>query len=146
MKTNQPGIDLVKRFESLQLTAYICPAGIPTIGYGHTATVTIEDVKTGKTITEEEAEALLKQDLEGSERAVERYVSVPLTDNQFSALVSFTFNVGSGSLKNSTLRKKLNAGDYDSVPGELSRWVKAGGKTLQGLVRRREAEGRLFVQ
>ena len=89
---------------------------------------------------------MLREDLIGAEAAVERYIAVPLTDNQFAALTSFTFNLGTGSLKTSTLRKKLNRGDYDAVPSELARWVKAQGKTLKGLVRRRAAEGELFMQ
>jgi len=77
---------------------------------------------------------------------VERYIAVPLTDNQYVALVSFTFNLGAGSLKTSTLRRRLNTGDYDAIPSELARWVKAGGKALAGLVRRRVAEGELFMR
>jgi len=140
-KINKTGLELVKRFEGFYAEAYLCPADVWTIGYGHTG-----DVERGQTVTEPEAEQLLLDDLAVAEAAVERYISVPLTENQFSALVSFSFNLGAGSLKTSTLRRKLNAGNYDAVPTELARWVKAKGKTLPGLVRRRAAEGLLFMQ
>jgi len=138
---NKAGLDLVKHFEGFCAEAYKCPAGVWTIGYGHTG-----GVKSGQRVTEQEAEQLLRSDLETAAAAVERYIAVPLSDNQFSALVSFTFNLGSGSLRESTLRKKLNTDDYDAVPSELARWVKANGKTLGGLVKRRAAEGVLFMQ
>ncbi|WP_321491922.1 glycoside hydrolase family protein [uncultured Desulfobacter sp.] len=140
-KTNKAGLDLIKKFEGFYAEAYLCPADVWTIGYGHTG-----DVKMGQVVTEPEAEQLLSKDLEVAGIAVQRYISVPLTDNQFSALVSFTFNLGAGSLKTSTLRKKLNQGNYDAVPPELARWVKTKGKTLPGLVRRRAAEGLFFMQ
>ncbi len=141
---NTAGLQLIKKFEGLRLVCYDDSVGIATIGYGHTRTVTTADIGRRR-ITEAQAEALLKDDLDSSERAVERYVSVALNDNQFSALVSFTFNLGAGSLKTSTLLQKLNQGDYDSVPAQLARWVKAGGRTLAGLVKRRLAEGELFT-
>lgn len=143
---NKAGLELVKKFEGFYPNAYLCPAGVWTIGYGHTA-----GVQQGQTITEQQAEEFLKEDMIESAAAVERFVSVPLTDNQFSALVSFTFNVGAGSLQNSTLRRKLNAGNYEAVSSELNRWVKATDpvtgkkKTLRGLVRRRAAEGELWL-
>jgi lysozyme len=139
MKINKEGLELVKEFEGLKLTAYLCPANVWTIGYGHTATA-----RKGMTITAERAEELLRQDIERFEKAVSRLVKVPLNENQFAALVSFTFNLGEGALQRSTLLRKLNAGDYDSVPTELNRWNQAGGKVLNGLVRRRKAEGELF--
>ncbi|WP_198264497.1 glycoside hydrolase family protein [sulfur-oxidizing endosymbiont of Gigantopelta aegis] len=143
-KINQAGLKLIKKFEGLRLTCYDDSVGVATIGYGHTRTVKRSDIGK-KTITEAEAEELLKADVASSEQAVERYISIKLDDNQFAALVCFTFNLGAGSLKSSTLRRKLNAGDYNSVPSELARWVKAGGKTLAGLVKRRTAEGELFM-
>ncbi|MEW6121299.1 MAG: lysozyme [Pseudomonadota bacterium] len=113
--------------------------GTPTIGYGHTdAAKHPLKVKPGIRITEAEATAILDTDLDECEDAVSRLVKVPLNDNQFGALVSFQFNLG--ALGSSTLLKKLNAGDYSAVPGEMRRWVNAGGKRLQGLVNRREAE------
>lgn len=141
MKTGEKGLELIKHFEGLRLGAYQCSADVWTIGYGHTA-----GVKPGDAITTEQADAFLRQDVADSERAVSRFVSVPLTQNQFDALVSFTFNLGSGSLRNSTLLKKLNAGDYSGAAEQLLRWVNAGGKKLPGLVRRREAEKTLFLE
>jgi len=138
---NKAGLELIKDFEGFYAEAYICPAGVWTIGYGHT-----KDVHKGQWVSRQQAEELLQEDLEEAQEAVERYIEVPLTDNQFAALVSFTFNLGAGNLKTSTLLRKLNAGDYDAVPSELARWIKAGGKTLTGLVRRRAAETELFMQ
>jgi GH24 family phage-related lysozyme (muramidase) len=144
---NQAGLDLIKLFEGYEAKAYLDPVNVPTIGYGHTRTVTGKDVQEGRKITKTKAEALLKQDCASAEAAVERLIIIEpkLNDNEFAALVSFTFNLGAGSLKSSTLRRKLNSGDRDSVPSELAKWVKAGGKTLRGLVRRRNAEAELFV-
>ena len=140
-KINKAGMELVKKFEGFRADAYLCPAGVWTIGYGHTG-----GVKDGQKVTKAKAEQLLREDLSEAEKAVERYITVSLTDCQFSALVSFTFNLGAGSLKDSTLRRKLNAGNHDAVPSELARWVKADGKTLPGLVLRRAAEGELFLR
>ena len=138
---NQAGVELLKQAEGLRLTAYKDPVGIWTIGYGST-----RNVKPGMRISAEEAEQLLKMDLWRFERAVEVLVKVPLTDNQFSALVSFAYNVGEGALAKSTLLRKLNAGDYKGAAKEFGRWVKAGGTTLPGLVRRRKAEMQLFLK
>lgn len=121
------------------MTAYKCPSGIYTIGYGHT-----NGVKKGQKITKEEAEAYLREDVKKFENGVNKYVSAPLTQNQFDALVSFCFNCGLGAFKNSTLRKKLNAKDYAGAGKELLRWNKAGGVVLGGLKRRRNAEKALF--
>lgn len=140
MKTSQAGVDLIKQFEGQRLTAYKCPAGIWTIGYGHTSAAGEPTVQPGMTITYQEANAILVRDLGKYEDAVDRLVKVPLTQNQFDALVSFTYNVGEGALAKSTLLKKLNAGQYDAVPAELMKWTKGGGKELPGLVRRRRAE------
>jgi len=146
-KMCEEGLDLVKRCEGLRTEAYRCPAGVWTIGYGHTRAV-----KPGMCITEAEAEDLLCRDLEESGEQVERLVSVPLTDNQFSALASFVFNAGAGNLAQSTLLRRLNEGEYDAVPIELAKWVKASdpktGKkvTLRGLVARRAAEGELWLK
>ncbi len=143
---NEAGLRLVKKSEGFYPDAYLCPAGVPTIGYGHT-----DGVSLGQTITEAEAETFLKEDLEAAAKDVERLITAPLTDNQFSALVSFVFNLGAGSLQSSTLRKRLEAGNYEAVPGELNRWVKATDpvtgekKTLRGLVKRRAAEGALWL-
>lgn len=139
MKTSERGFELIKQFEGLRLQAYLCPAGVWTIGYGHTA-----GVQSGDVITDTQADAFLRDDVTLSERAVNQYVSVSLTQCQFDALVSFSFNLGSGDLRTSTLLKKLNAGDTAGAAGEFLHWVNAGGKKLPGLVRRREAEKALF--
>lgn len=131
---------LVAEFEGCRLEAYICPAGVLTIGYGHTG----DDVFPGQVISQEEAVELLDQDLNKFRQAVVRLVDVSLTENQFAALVSFTFNVGVGALQKSTLLRKLNAGDYEGAANEFKRWNKGGGQILRGLVRRREAEEKLF--
>ena len=135
----QAGVDLIKRFEGFSHTVYICPAGYPTIGYGHVVKPQEREQFAGG-ITTEQAEALLRQDVQTAERAVLRLITVPLTDGQFDALVSFTFNLGAGALQRSTLRRKVNRGDHAAVPAEFRKWVWAGGRKLQGLVRRREAE------
>ena len=132
----QDGIDLIKRFEGFSSTVYICPAGYPTIGYGHL----VRDHEKFEEISQEEAEALLRIDVESAERAVLRLIKVPLTDGQFDALVSFTYNLGSGALQCSTLRRKVNRQAHGEVPAQLVRWVWAGGRRLNGLVNRRNAE------
>lgn len=139
-RTNKAGLDLIKEHEGLRLTGYFCPAGVPTIGYGHTG----PDVKVGQVIKESTADALLELDLHNAEEDVERMATVPLTDNQFAALVSFVFNLGSGNFRRSTLLQKLNDGGYSSVPAELARWNQGGGRVLPGLVARRAAEGVLW--
>lgn len=144
---NQNGLDLVKHFEGLYTDAYKCPAGIPTIGYGHTV-----NVKIGQSISPSKAENILQDDMQQFAIAVDKAITVELNDNQFSALVSFAFNCGIGNLRASTLCRKLNSGDYDCVPSELARWVKATDPTtkqkrsLPGLVKRRAAEGVLFLK
>ena len=143
---NQAGLDLVRTFEGLRTEAYRCPAGVWTIGYGHTA-----DVRPGQRISQKHAEQLLGDDLAACGDQVDELVGVPLTDCQFAALVSFVFNAGVGALRGSTLRRRLNQGDYECVPTELGRWVKAtdprtGRKvSVPGLVRRRAAEGELWL-
>ena len=138
-RTNQDGIDLIKEFEGLHLTPYLCPGKIWTIGYGHTRTV-----RSGLVVTEAVADQLLDEDLRLFERSVVRLVTVPLSDNQFSALVCFAFNVGTGNLESSTLLKLLNRGWYEQVPAQLMRWNRANGEVYGGLSRRRAAEGRLW--
>jgi len=133
------GLDLIKKFEGLELESYLCPADVWTIGYGST-----KGVKEGMSITEEEAEALLKKEAQEYCDYVKEYVSVTLTQNQFDALVSWTYNLGPRNLKNSTLLEVLNKEEYDKVPEQILRWTKAAGKELNGLVRRRQAEADLF--
>src|SRR5690349_140019 len=120
---NNAGLELIKSFEGLRLQAYRDTGGVLTIGYGHTA-----GVKGGDRITEAQATKFLLADLAEAEDAVSKFITVPLNDNQFAALVSFTFNVGREALRRSTLRKKLNAGDYAAVPGQLVLWVNDNGK------------------
>lgn len=139
MRTSKKGIDLIKQFEGCRLTAYKCPSGVYTIGYGHTKGVT-----KGQKISQERANSLLGQDIKEYENAVNRLISAPLNQNQFDALVSFCFNCGVGAFKTSTLRKKLNAKDYQGAANEFPRWNKGGGKVLKGLVKRRAAEQKLF--
>jgi lysozyme len=138
-RINQDGVDLIKEFEGLHLTPYLCPGRVWTIGYGHTRTV-----RGGMVITEAQADQLLDEDLTLFERAVARLVAVPLSDNQFSALVCFAFNVGVGNLENSTLLKLLNRGWYEQVPAQLMRWNRVNGEVFGGLARRRAAEARLW--
>ena len=139
MQISKAGLDLIKQFEGLYLQAYRCPAGVPTIGYGHTAGVAM-----GQTITQQQADDYLRRDVRQFERAVSRLVRVPLTQGQFDALVSFAFNLGEGALAQSTLLRLLNAGDYAGAAAQFDRWNKAGGRVLPGLVRRRAAERALF--
>jgi len=129
----ETGIRLLKQFEGFRGSPYKDAVGVLTIGYG-----------TVLPLSESEATALLRERLLPYLRAVDELVTVPLTDNQRDALVSFTYNVGIGALKRSTLIKRLNAGDYDAVPAQLKRWNRAGGRVLQGLVRRRAAEAALW--
>lgn len=138
---SQACIDLVKEFESVELTAYLCPAGIWTVGYGHTG----EDVHPGLTITQDEAESLLRRDIRTFEHAVAALTAdVPLEQHQFDALVSLTFNIGQGNFRSSTLLRKLKAQDYEGARAEFLRWNKSKGKELTGLTRRRKAEAQLF--
>lgn len=147
MRLNAETIEHIKRHEALRLRAYPDPGsrnGEPwTIGYGHTSDVFMA-VKRGLEITEKQADAALEWDLEEAAGTVRSLVKVPLTENQFGALVSFVFNVGAGNFAKSTLLKRLNAGQYDAVPGELAKWVFNDGKRMAGLVNRRAAEAALW--
>jgi len=141
MRMSDQGIDaLLKKFEGCKLKAYKDPVGIWTIGYGHTSAAGEPDVTEGMTITQAEAEEILKRDLVKYEKPVADLVKVPLSQHQFDVLVDFAYNAGVGNLKSSTLLKRVNAGDFDAVPNELMKWTKAKGKELPGLVRRRRAE------
>ena len=139
MKISQEGLSLIKKFEGLRLRAYKCSANVLTIGYGHTG-----GVKETDKITLEEADSLLEKDIAKFEEYVSDNVIVKLNQSQFDALVAWTFNLGPGNLRESTMLKKLNNQEYESVPFEMRRWNKAGGKTLDGLIRRRQAESLLF--
>lgn len=144
-RVNDETVDLIKRWEGFRADAYLCPANKWTIGYGHTETARGYRDR-GESITEEQAQVLLRQDLERFERAISRMVTVPLSDGQFGALVSWAFNVGVGAAQGSTLVRLLNAGDYDAVPRELARWNRVGGAVSQGLVNRRAAEAGLWAR
>ena len=139
MKISLEGLSLIKKFEGLRLKAYKCSANVLTIGYGHTG-----GVKETDKITLEEADSLLEKDIAKFEEYVNDNEMVKLNQSQFDALVAWTFNLGPGNLRSSTMLKKLNNGEYESVPFEMRRWNKAGGKTLDGLIRRRQAESLLF--
>ena len=139
MNISEEGLSLIKKFEGCELKAYRCAANVLTIGYGSTKGVT-EDME----ITKEEAESILKEEMHEYEGYVNDMVKVPLKQNQFDSIVSWVFNLGSGNLSSSTLLKKLNNSEYDEVPSQIKRWNKAGGKVLDGLIRRREAEALVF--
>jgi lysozyme len=139
MITGSEGLSLIKRFEGLYLESYLCPAKVWTIGYGHT-----KGVVKGQKITEEEAENFLKKDLAVAEKTVNS-LNVQLTQNQFDALVSFVFNLGSGNFLSSTLCKKVKKDPNDStIKNEFGRWVNSKGKKLPGLVKRRQEESELY--
>ena len=137
----EQGLELVKVFERFEPSVYICPAGYPTIGFGH---VVLKGESFGE-ISEDRAEEILANDLLKAERAVLRLIRVPLSDSMFDALCSFTFNVGGGALQRSSLRAALNRGDYEAAADNFMRWVWAGGRKLRGLVRRRTAERNMFL-
>jgi lysozyme len=143
MQVSENGVNLVKHFEGFQATAYLCPANVPTIGYGHTKGVTRADVGV-KFVTEDTAVQMLADDLAEFAQQVEAAVTVPLEQHQFDALCSFTYNLGAQTLRSSTLLSRLNAGAYEAVPDQLLRWTHGGGQVLQGLVRRRTAEAKLW--
>lgn len=138
-RISDAGLDLIKRWEGCRLQAYQCPAGVWTVGYGSTRGVT-----EGTSITQAEADERLRQDVAVAEDAVQRLIDVPLNDNQFASLCSFTLNLGQGALANSTLRIRLNDGHYSDVPTQMMRFVKAAGKVEPGLVSRRAAEAKLW--
>ena len=144
MHISDKGLELIKHFEGCELEAYKCAAGVWTIGYGHT-----KDIQEGDKWSQDKADFMLWRELEEEyEKYVHDYVHVPLNQSQFDALVSWTYNLGPANLKASTMLKKLNNGEYEEVPAQMARWNKAtvnGKRTvLEGLTRRRKAEGQLF--
>ncbi len=141
MRTSARGLKLIMRFEGFSATPYLCPAGIPTIGYGHV----LEHLQ-HPVISRNDAKQLLAQDARVAERAVTRLIRYPLAQHQFDALVSFTFNVGSGALQRSSLRAMINRGEVTEAADQFLRWVYGGGKKLPGLVKRRTAERALFLE
>lgn len=144
MRTSDSGIAKIKQWEGFRAKAYRDGGGVWTVGYGHTSDSNLTVTST-TVVSDAEAERLLRLDLREAEDAVNAYVKVPLNQNQFDALVSFTFNVGGSAFAKSTLLKKLNAGDYDAVPKELARWNKDNGKVVAGLTNRRAAEAGLWA-
>jgi len=164
---NREGLEIIKRFEGLEdgdsttanIDPYVCPAGVWTIGWGHAISYNGRHLRASNSsdkaiadslypggITLGQAESLLVSDTTNFALQIQNTVSVPLTDNQFSALVSFVFNVGIGNFMSSTMYRKLNSGDYLGAAQEFPKWRRAGGKILRGLVLRREAEQDLFLK
>lgn len=139
MKTGENGLSLIKHFEQLRLKTYLDSVGVPTIGYGHTRGVAIN-----QSITQDEANTFLSMDLFTAERAVEASVFTLLNQNQFDSLVSFVFNLGETALLRSTLLKDINKKAFDDVASNFKKWVYAGNVVMPGLVLRRDAEARLF--
>lgn len=140
MKPSQACVDLVKSFEGFRANAYRCPAGVATIGFG-----TTENVQMGDTVTEQEAEEMLLNDLTEAARAIDDLVDVQITQRQYDALASLIYNIGREAFRNSTLLRLLNGGrGVHEVGAQFLRWNKAGGKVLPGLSRRRAAEAVLF--
>lgn len=135
------GKEIIKEFEGLRLEAYLCPAGVPTIGWGHT-----RGVKLGDKITLEQAEQFLEEDYREALATVKYLVTIQLAEHQYSALASFVFNLGAKSLLTSTLLKKINSNNLLTAGPEFDKWVFAKGKKLNGLVRRRAAERKLFEE
>jgi lysozyme len=140
LRYDRDGLDLTEECEGLRLTSYQDSVGVWTIGYGHTG----DDVCEGQTITKEEADQLLMDDVLDAEHAVHLMVNVPLTQGQYNALVDFVFNLGAQRLRESTLLRKLNARDYLGADAEFDKWNRAGGKVLAGLARRRDLEQAMF--
>jgi lysozyme len=146
VKTGESGLEIIKMFEGFRSEPYLCPAGVATIGFGSTRGIDGNRVTLGHSaINRDEAEEMLAHDLQNIEKSVGRLIRVALTQNQFDAIVSFTYNLGSGRLQSSTLRSKLNREDYEGAADEFPKWVKAGGKRLSGLVKRRFVERKLFL-
>jgi lysozyme len=145
MKTSNRGIELIKRFEGLRLKAYICSGGVDTIGYGTTILPNGIKVPKSSTCTKEQAEMFLKNDLEKFEAGVRKLVTVPIKQNQFDALVCFSYNVGLGALAKSTLLKKININpNSEEIESEFMKWSFAKHIQLEGLRLRRKAESELY--
>ena len=146
MKIQSRGLQIIKEFESLKLKPYLCPAGIPTIGYGSTyyedgTKVTLNDLP----ITEQRADDVLANISDKFSIQVSKLLKVELNQNQFDALVSFSFNIGIGNLTTSTILKRINEKDFENASLEFAKWNKSGGKVLNGLIKRREKESQLFT-
>jgi len=147
MEVNKAGKDLIKQFEGCKLKAYKCPAGLWTISWGLTFYPDGRKVKEGDVITQQQAEEYFDAVVNDFAKQVDVLVKSNVTANNFSAIVSFTYNVGIGNLKKSTLLKKVNANPKDAtIPAEFRKWVRANQEVLKGLVRRRDAEAKLYEQ
>jgi lysozyme len=145
MKTNRAGIELIRKWEGVRLTAYVCPAGVLTIGYGHTSAAGAPKVTPGMKISHEEASEILVRDLVKYESAVTRALTRTPNEHQFSAMVSLCYNIGPGAFAKSSVVRLFNAGDVAGAADAFTMWNKAGGKVLQGLVNRRKDERALFL-
>jgi len=146
MRASQRCIDLIHNFEGFRESPYLCPAGVPTIGYGSTRYADGTPVKLGdNAITRAKADEIMRETLREYEEAVSRYVTVEINQNMADALIDFCYNAGAQNLRKSTLLRRLNEGDYDAAVSEFDRWVYADGRILPGLVRRRMAEKILFT-
>ena len=139
LQISQEGLALIKKFEGCELEAYKCPAGVWTIGYGHT-----KDVKEGDKINKDEADYLLQEEMIEYESYIDDMVEVDLNQSQYDSLCAWVYNLGPSNLGSSTMLKVLNEGKYAEVPQQIKRWNKANGEVLTGLIRRREAEALLF--
>ncbi|HCB29731.1 MAG TPA: lysozyme [Acinetobacter lwoffii] len=146
MHVSPSGVDLICNFEGLRLKAYDDGVGVWTIGFGTTKYPNGIRVKKGDTCTLDQAKAYMQNDLKSFEQTVNNTVKVPLNQNQFDALVSLAYNIGSTAFKNSTLVRQLNEGNYKAAANQFNVWVNAGGKRMQGLVNRRAAERTLFLK
>lgn len=146
MNISKTGLDLIKQFEGLRLTAYDDGVGVWTVGYGTIKYPNGTRVKRSDKITQAQADEYMANDVSVFERAVNRLVKVPITQNQYDALVSFTYNLGETNLSTSTLLRKLNSKDYKGAAEQFERWNRAGGKVMNGLTRRRIAEKELFLK
>ena len=146
MKTNEEGLHIIKHFEGFRSHSYLCPAGVWTQGYGSTRNLKGKRFTGNEDpITEDQAEHLLMQDCQRAEQAIDRLVRVPLSENEFSALVSFIYNCGRGAFPRSTMRMKINREEMGDAALEFPKWCRAGGRKLRGLILRREMERQLFV-
>jgi len=139
MQISQEGLSLIKKYEGCELEAYLCPAKVWTIGYGHT-----KGVEEGNKITKEEANYMLQEEMIEYEGYVNDMVDVELNQSQYDSLCAWVYNLGPTNFQSSTLLKVLNEGKYNEIPQQIKRWNKAGGEVLNGLIRRREAEALLF--
>ena len=147
MEVNKAGKDLIKRFEGCKLKAYKCPAGLWTISWGLTFSPDGTKVKEGDVITQQQAEDYFNAIVDDFAKKVDALIKSNVSENNFSAIVSFAYNVGMGNFQRSTLLRKVNANPKDkTIPAEFRKWVRANGEVLKGLVRRREAEAKLYEQ